>query len=99
MVRSMRVSAFVASALLVASVAMAGSVVGQSDTTITVRSLWGGSEQEAFQKVLDAFEAETGIKAEYESVRQDYASVLRTDVAGGNPPDVAIIPNIGFVRS
>jgi alpha-glucoside transport system substrate-binding protein len=66
--------------------------------TITVTSLWGGSEQEAFQKVLDAFKAKTGITANYESIRTDYATVLQTRITGGNPPDVAIMPGIGFLR-
>lgn len=99
MARSSRWLALSATALLVAGIAGPGSVMAQDGTTITVRSLWGGSEQEAFQKVLDAFTAKTGITATYESVRDDYASTLRTDIAGGNPPDVAIIPGIGFLRS
>ena len=66
--------------------------------TITVTSLWGGSEQESFQKVLDAFKAKTGITANYESVRDNYATVLQTRISGGNPPDVAILPGIGFLR-
>ena len=66
--------------------------------TITVTSLWGGSEQESFQKVLDAFKAKTGITAKYESVRDNYATALQTRITGGNPPDVAIIPGIGFLR-
>ena len=66
--------------------------------SITVTSLWGGSEQESFQKVLDAFKAKTGITAKYESVRDNYATVLQTRITGGNPPDVAILPGIGFLR-
>ena len=66
--------------------------------TITVTSLWGGSEQESFQKVLDAFKAKTGITANYESIRTDYATVLQTRITGGNPPDVSILPGIGFLR-
>ena len=61
-------------------------------------SLWGGSEQDSFQKVLDAFKTKTGVTANYESVRQDYATTLQTRISGGNPPDVAIIPGIGFLR-
>jgi alpha-glucoside transport system substrate-binding protein len=72
---------------------------GDGDGTISVTSLWGGAEGEAFQAVLDAFEAETGITAEYETVRDDYAGVLSTRAAGGNPPDVAIMPGIGFMES
>lgn len=66
--------------------------------SITVTSLWGGSEQESFQKVLDAFKAKTGIEAKYESVRDNYATALQTRITGGNPPDVAILPGIGFLR-
>ena len=67
-------------------------------STITVMSLWGGSEQDSFQKVLDAFKAKTGVTANYESVRQDYATTLQTRITSGKPPDVAIIPGIGFLR-
>ena len=72
---------------------------GEAKGSITVTSLWGGVEQEAFQKMLDAFKAKTGITATYESQRTDYATVLRTRISGGNAPDVAIMPGIGFLRS
>jgi alpha-glucoside transport system substrate-binding protein len=71
---------------------------GGTGATITVTSLWGGAEQENFQKVLDAFKAKTGITAKYESNRDNYATVLQTKITAGNPPDVAIIPGIGFLR-
>lgn len=66
--------------------------------TITVTSLWGGSEQDAFQKVLDAFKAATGITATYQAQRTDYATVLQSKITSGSPPDVAIMPNLGFLR-
>jgi len=78
------------------STAPGGSAV--TSGTITVTSLWGGSEQDSFQKVLDAFKAKTGIEAKYESVRDNYATALQTRISGGNPPDVAIMPGIGFLR-
>jgi alpha-glucoside transport system substrate-binding protein len=71
---------------------------GASGSTITVMSLWGASEQDNFQKVLDAFKTKTGVTAKYESVRADYSTTLQTRISGGNPPDVAIIPGIGFLR-
>jgi alpha-glucoside transport system substrate-binding protein len=64
--------------------------------TVTVLSLWGGSEQEAFQKVLTQFTKDTGIKTKYESAR-DFLPVIRTRLAAGNPPMVAIIPRPGIV--
>jgi alpha-glucoside transport system substrate-binding protein len=73
--------------------------VAEGDGSITITSLWGGQEEIAFQAVLDAFTEETGIAAEYEANRTDYATVLRTRIQGENPPDVAIIPGIGTLRS
>jgi alpha-glucoside transport system substrate-binding protein len=81
-----------------ASTGAGGSQPAVTGGTITVTSLWGGSEQESFQKVLDAFKAKTGITAKYESNRDNYATVLQTKITGGNPPDVAILPGIGFLR-
>jgi ABC-type glycerol-3-phosphate transport system substrate-binding protein len=76
-----------------------GADVEEGDGSIVVTSLWGGAEEAAFKAVLDAFTEETGITAEYEANRTDYATVLRTRITGGEPPDVAIIPGIGTLRS
>src|SRR5688500_4176280 len=76
-----------------------GAEVEEGDGSIVVTSLWGGTEQEAFEAVLAAFTEATGIEAEYEANRTDYATVLRTRIQGGEPPDVAIIPGIGTLRS
>jgi len=64
--------------------------------TVTVLSLWGGSERAAFQKVLAGFTEETGIKTKYETAR-DFLPVVRTRLAAGNPPMVAIVPRPGIV--
>ncbi len=77
----------------------AGSSGGAAGAMINVTSLWGGAEETAFQTVLADFKAKTGITANYVAQRTDYATVLRTAIAGGNPPDVAIMPGIGFLRS
>src|SRR5256885_14337904 len=108
MARSNRTLAIIALAALLVATACSqpgtsspsGSASSSSaaGSTITVMSLWGGSEQESFQKVLDAFKTKTGVTAKYESIRQDYATTLQTRISGGNPPDVAIIPGIGFLR-
>ena len=79
--------------------ASGGASGGATGGSITVTSLWGGAEAKAFQAVLDAFKAKTGITVTYSPQRTDYATVLRTQIQGGTPPDVAIIPGIGFLRS
>jgi alpha-glucoside transport system substrate-binding protein len=73
-----------------------GGSTAKGTGEITIFSLWGGSEQEAFAKVLKQFTADTGIKTKYESAR-DFLPVIRTRLAADNPPMVAIIPRPGFV--
>ncbi|HET7029910.1 MAG TPA: extracellular solute-binding protein [Candidatus Limnocylindrales bacterium] len=75
-----------------------GGTGGTTGATITVTSLWGGSEQESFQKVLDEFKAKTGNTATYDAQRTDYATVLQSKITSGAPPDVAIMPGLGFLR-
>ena len=71
-----------------ATAAGAGSAApGANKRTITVIANWGGGERAAFQKVIDAFTAKTGIPVNYEQSRQ-LEALVRTRVAGGNPPDI-----------
>ena len=81
-----------------ASTGAGGSAAAGGGGAITVTSLWGGSEEAAFQKVLDAFKAKTGITATYAAQRTDYATVLQSKITSGSPPDVAIMPGLGFLR-
>lgn len=73
-----------------------GGGTAKGDGEVTIFSLWGGSEQEAFKKVLTQFTDETGIRTKYESAR-DFLPVIRTRLAADNPPEVAILPRPGFV--
>lgn len=70
--------------------------VGTAADPITVLSLWGGSEKDAFLKVLAAFEKKTGLKTQYETAR-DFVPVVRTRIAAGNPPMIAIVPRPGVM--
>ena len=103
MFRSTKPLAIVALVALLVMTACSGTAspaIGSAaaGSKINVMSLWGASEQDNFQKVLDAFKTKTGVTAKYESIRTDYATTLQTRISGGNPPDVAIIPGIGFLR-
>jgi alpha-glucoside transport system substrate-binding protein len=73
-----------------------GGGTQEGDGEVTIFSLWGGSEQAAFKKVLTQFTEETGIRTKYESAR-DFLPVIRTRLAADNPPEVAILPRPGFV--
>jgi alpha-glucoside transport system substrate-binding protein len=83
-------------AVVAAACGGGGGEAKKGTGTVSVLSLWGGSEQEAFQKVLTAFTQKTGIKTKYESAR-DFLPVIRSRIAAGNPPMVAIIPRPGIV--
>jgi len=63
---------------------------------VTVMANWGGDEEAGFREVLDAFTAETGIPYVYEGTR-NLGVLVRSRIAGGNPPDVAMIPRPGEV--
>ena len=60
--------------------------------TVTVMGLWGGGELEGFEGVIAGWETDTGGAMEFEGTR-DLSAILRARVAGGNPPDIAILPN------
>ncbi|MGH2545483.1 MAG: ABC transporter substrate-binding protein [Actinomycetota bacterium] len=72
-----------------------GDLSGQS---IEVAAVWVSPEQERFRMVLDAFEEETGAEVQFTSTGDDIASVLGPRIEGGDPPDVAILPQPGLLR-
>ena len=76
------------------SSAPTAAATGAAKRTITVIANWGGGERDAFQKVLDAFTAKTSIPVNYEQSR-NLEALVRTRVAGGNPPDIAFEPRPG----
>ncbi|MDQ3777535.1 MAG: ABC transporter substrate-binding protein [Actinomycetota bacterium] len=73
-----------------------GGGTEEGDGTVTIFSLWTGSEEEAFKKVLAQFTEDTGIETRYEAAR-DFLPVIRTRLNAGNPPEVGILPRPGFV--
>jgi alpha-glucoside transport system substrate-binding protein len=70
---------------------------GDGGGSVSVAAVWSGAEQENFQLVLDAFEEETGITAEYQG-NADIGTFLGTQIEGGQPPDVALLPQPGLMR-
>ncbi len=66
--------------------------------TVSVMGVWGGGELESFQEVAAGWEDETGGTMEFESTR-DLSAILTARVSGGNPPDVAILPNPALMQS
>jgi ABC-type glycerol-3-phosphate transport system substrate-binding protein len=64
---------------------------------MNVLAKWSGDEQASFEKVLDAFSKATGAKVTYTSGGDNIATVLGTAISGGQPPDVAILPQPGLM--
>jgi alpha-glucoside transport system substrate-binding protein len=81
---------------IVAMFAATAQSAQQQGGEIEVLSLWGGAEKDAFTKVTAAFTRKTGTKINYTTAR-DFAPVIRTRLAAGNPPEVAIIPRPGVL--
>ena len=98
--RRKRLVSLAAIAVLVLGLGACGGDDGggtkEGDGEVTIFSLWGGSEEEAFKKVLTQFTQDTGIKTKYEAAR-DFLPVIRTRLNAGNPPEVGILPRPGFV--
>ena len=63
-----------------------------SGVTLNVSAAWSGDEQANFEQVLAAFMDETGATVNYTSFGDQAATTLGTQIEGGNPPDVAILP-------
>jgi alpha-glucoside transport system substrate-binding protein len=65
---------------------------------VEVAAVWTGAEQERFEMVLSAFEEETGAEVRFTSTGDDIAAVLGPRVQGGDPPDVAVLPQPGVLQ-
>ncbi|MFP5331689.1 MAG: ABC transporter substrate-binding protein [Acidimicrobiia bacterium] len=67
-----------------------------SGTTVTLFGPETGAEGDAIQAALDVFAAETGITITYTGAR-DFSDQINAQASGGNPPDIAIIPQPGKI--
>jgi maltose-binding protein MalE len=65
--------------------------------TVEVAATWTGAEQANFLKVLKAFKEKTGAETKYTSGGNDLTTLLNSRLAGGSPPDVALIPQPGYI--
>ncbi|MFF4990545.1 ABC transporter substrate-binding protein [Streptosporangium saharense] len=93
---TMKVVTRVALGIVVAGLTVLGAACAPlpGGRTVSVLATWTGVEAEHFGRVLDAFEDRTGIHVEYTGTRA-IDETLRSDLRGGTPPDVAILPSTG----
>jgi ABC-type glycerol-3-phosphate transport system substrate-binding protein len=79
------------------AVAGSGSASDLTGHALEVIGEWTGEEQANFQKVLDGFVAKTHTKVSYTSGGNNVNILVNSRLAGGAPPDVALIPQPGVV--
>ncbi|MEU2111370.1 ABC transporter substrate-binding protein [Streptomyces sp. NPDC019507] len=65
---------------------------------IEVAAVWTGPEQENFTKVLKEFEKRTGATVTFVPAQDPIVNFLGTKIAGGSPPDVAMLPQVGAMK-
>ncbi|MCT7356711.1 ABC transporter substrate-binding protein [Streptomyces sp. 15-116A] len=66
--------------------------------TLEVAAVWTGAEQENFKKVLAEFEKRTGAKVNFVPAQDPIINFLGSKVAGGAPPDLAMLPQPGAIK-
>ena len=72
---------------------------GGASGSISVMAVWTGAEQANFQAVIDGFtEANPDVEVNYTSAGDQLPTQLSTAVEGGNPPDIAFLPQPGLMR-
>ncbi|MDH4345680.1 MAG: extracellular solute-binding protein [Thermoleophilia bacterium] len=78
-----------------------GGAGGSEDVSgsIAIQAIWGGTEQESFQAVIDGFtELYPNCTVGYTSGGDNNAQLLATAVEGGNPPDIAAVGQPGLMK-
>jgi ABC-type glycerol-3-phosphate transport system substrate-binding protein len=66
---------------------------------LSIIAKWTADEQKSFMAVLAPFEKKNpGIKIKYTGAGDNVAQIVSTAVQGGNPPDLAQLPQPGLLR-
>ncbi|GGW35372.1 sugar ABC transporter substrate-binding protein [Streptomyces lucensis JCM 4490] len=65
---------------------------------LEVAAVWTGTEQKNFKQVLAEFEKRTGAKVTFVPAQDPIINFLGSKIAGGQPPDVALLPQPGAIR-
>lgn len=65
---------------------------------LQVTAVWTGPERENFGKVLDEFEKRTGATVDFVPSGDDMAGFIGSKVAGGGPPDMAMLQQVGVLN-
>ncbi|MEV7790998.1 ABC transporter substrate-binding protein [Streptomyces sp. NPDC087512] len=66
--------------------------------SLEVAAVWTGAEQKNFKQVLAEFEKRTGAKVTFVPAQDPIINFLGSKIAGGAPPDVAMLPQPGAIK-
>jgi alpha-glucoside transport system substrate-binding protein len=67
--------------------------------SVTVWAEWTSTEQQDFLAALTPFETDTGITVNYTGKGSNMDQALNSAIAGGAPPDVALVPDPGELNT
>ncbi len=102
--RGRKAIALVVAIAAVASLSVTTVATGSSghrglSGSISFMGVWSGADQKSIEAVFAAFmKANPGVKVKYTSAGDQLPTVLGTAVQGGNPPDLAALPQPGLLR-
>ncbi|MFF4491651.1 ABC transporter substrate-binding protein [Streptomyces sp. NPDC001544] len=65
---------------------------------LEIAAVWTGTEQKNFKQVLAEFEKRTGAKVTFVPAQDPIINFLGSKIAGGQPPDVAMLPQPGAIK-
>ncbi|HZU71637.1 MAG TPA: ABC transporter substrate-binding protein [Acidimicrobiales bacterium] len=82
-----------------ASTTTTGAGLQHIGGSVSLWAEWTGTEQQDFQSVLQPFESKTGITVNYAGKGSNMDTALEAAVQGGAPPDVALVPDPGTLRT
>jgi alpha-glucoside transport system substrate-binding protein len=75
-----------------------GTEGGGGGQTVTIMSPWVETDEERFLASLEEWEQQTGNTVQHEG-SGDFETLINTRVQGGNPPDIAMVPQPGLVEN
>jgi hypothetical protein len=67
--------------------------------SVSIWAEWTSTEQNSFEAVLQPFESQTGITVNYAGKGSNMDTALEAAVQGGAPPDVALVPDPGTLKT
>jgi alpha-glucoside transport system substrate-binding protein len=102
-IAAVMVLAVVAAACGAKSPSSAGAATPSANSsvtgTVTMMAVWSGQEQKSFEQVIAAFnKLYPNVTVKFTSAGNNLPTVLSTAVQGGNPPDLAAVPQPGLMK-